>query len=117
LDALRAASLSGDWRRIDGSLELVAALAVNVPGFPIPRTQASMAASAQTALVASGIVQPEPDKSDLTLVYEALSVMGSKLDALLGPEDEDEDDEVHGDYPPMGRLAAVLDLSNKLGVT
>jgi hypothetical protein len=117
LDALRAASLSGDWRRIDGSLELVAALAVNVPGFPIPRTQASMAASAQTALVASGIVQPEPDKSDLTLVYEALSVMGSKLDALLGPEDEDEDDEVHGDYPPMGRLAAVIDLSTKSGVT
>jgi hypothetical protein len=44
--ALRASPLSGDWRRIGGSLELVAALAVNSPGFPIPR-----------ALVASGEIQ------------------------------------------------------------
>lgn len=45
LRALRASPLSGDWRRVGGSLELVAALAVNSPGFPIPR-----------ALVASGEV-------------------------------------------------------------
>jgi hypothetical protein len=43
--ALRASPLSGDWRRVGGSLELVAALAVNSPGFPVPR-----------ALVASGDV-------------------------------------------------------------
>lgn len=58
-DSLRAAALSGDWRRIGGSMELVAALAVNVPGFPIPRTEAAMVAGAQTALVASGIVTQE----------------------------------------------------------
>ena len=59
--ALRAAALSGDWRRIGGNLELVAALAVNVPGFPIPRTQSSLAAGAQVSLVASGIVtEPDP---------------------------------------------------------
>jgi hypothetical protein len=53
---LRGASLSGDWRSIGGSLELVAALAVNVPGFPVPRVQAGLAASGvQTALVAAGI--------------------------------------------------------------
>jgi len=34
---LRRAPLSGDWRRIGGSMELVGALAVNTPGFPIPR--------------------------------------------------------------------------------
>jgi hypothetical protein len=34
---LRAAKLSGDWRRYEGNLEMVAALAVNVPGFPVPR--------------------------------------------------------------------------------
>lgn len=33
----RSLSLSGDWRPVGGRLELVAALAVNVPGFPIPR--------------------------------------------------------------------------------
>jgi 2'-5' RNA ligase len=55
------AALSGDWRNIQGHLELVAALAVNVPGFPIPRP--SLAASAyegQTSLVAAGVVDPDP---------------------------------------------------------
>lgn len=42
--ALAASALSGDWRRTASGLELVAALAVNVPGFPIPRI--SLAASA-----------------------------------------------------------------------
>lgn len=55
--ALRAASLSGDWREIGGNLELVAALAVNVPGFPIPRVQIAASAGHQTALVAAGIVR------------------------------------------------------------
>jgi|SRR5688572_2262113 len=32
---LRRSPLSGDWRRVNGNLELVAALAVNDPGFPI----------------------------------------------------------------------------------
>jgi 2'-5' RNA ligase len=32
---LRRSPISGDWRRVNGYLELVAALAVNVPGFPI----------------------------------------------------------------------------------
>jgi hypothetical protein len=51
--AFRAASLSGDWRPIDGRLELVAVCAVNVPGFPIART--NIAASGYvTALVAAG---------------------------------------------------------------
>lgn len=35
--ALMASEISGDWRRIGGGLELVAVLAVNVPGFPKPR--------------------------------------------------------------------------------
>lgn len=33
---LRASSLSGDWRPFSGHLEMVGALAVNTPGFPIP---------------------------------------------------------------------------------
>jgi 2'-5' RNA ligase len=53
---LRASALSGDWRRIGGSLRLVAALVVNVPGFPIPRTKTRSREGAQTALVAAGIV-------------------------------------------------------------
>lgn len=55
--ALRGSALSGDWRRIGGSMELVAALAVNVPGFPVPRF--AMNQGVQTALVSAGeIDQP-----------------------------------------------------------
>lgn len=61
---LRAAAISGDWRPIKGQLEMVAALAVNVPGFPIPRQQALAASVGDSsyetrALIASGIVTPE----------------------------------------------------------
>lgn len=57
--ALRSAPLSGDWRRIQGNLELVAALAVNVPGFPIPRPQGLTAGGHTVSLVASGMVPPK----------------------------------------------------------
>jgi len=36
---LMASSLSGDWRNVNGNLELVALLAVNVPGFPTARVR------------------------------------------------------------------------------
>lgn len=52
---LRAAGqVSGDWRRIGGSLRLVGLLAVNVPGFPVPRMRARVASGQQVALVAAG---------------------------------------------------------------
>ena len=54
--ALRAAPLSGDWRQIGSNLELVAALAVNVPGFPVPRPAGMVASGAITSLVAAGMV-------------------------------------------------------------
>lgn len=57
---LRASPLSGDWRAYGGNLELVAALAVNVPGFPVPRAEGLVAAGRTTALVASGIVAQRP---------------------------------------------------------
>lgn len=52
--ALELATLSGDWRRINGNLELVAALAVNVPGFPITNVVTASAAGECQALVAAG---------------------------------------------------------------
>lgn len=55
---LRASPLSGDWRRIGNNLELVGALAVNVPGFPIPRPKGLVASGVMTSLVASGMVPP-----------------------------------------------------------
>lgn len=50
--ALRASAPSGDWRPINGRLELVAVCQVNVPGFPIAR--ARVASGYITALVAAG---------------------------------------------------------------
>lgn len=49
---LRASALSGDWRAISGGLELIALLAVNVPGYPV--TRAAVASGAQISLVAAG---------------------------------------------------------------
>lgn len=54
---LKGAKLSGDWRRVGGNLELVAALAVNVPGFPVPRTALAASGGHQDTLIASGIVE------------------------------------------------------------
>lgn len=55
---LRSSPLSGDWRRIGGNLELVAALAVNSPGFPIPR--ALVAGGGVKSLQSSNVVMPAP---------------------------------------------------------
>lgn len=52
---LRASGqVSGDWRRIGGQLRLVGLLAVNVPGFPVPRMRARVASGMTYALVAAG---------------------------------------------------------------
>ncbi len=67
IDELRRSGVSGDWRSIQrgsNNLELVAVLAVNVPGFPVPRTRA-LAASGMRSLIAAGVpprkhhVEPE----------------------------------------------------------
>lgn len=55
---LRRSPISGDWRRIGGNLELIAAHAVNVPGFPIPRAQVRFSNNAQQSLI--GQFSPKP---------------------------------------------------------
>lgn len=56
--ALRAAPISGDWRKVGAGMELVAALGVNVPGFPVPRTRALVAGGQMQSLVAAGMLAP-----------------------------------------------------------
>lgn len=58
---LRSAQLSGDWRRIGGKLRLVAFLAVNVPGFPVPRLATDVREGRQVSLVAAGMVPQNAD--------------------------------------------------------
>lgn len=50
---LRRSPISGDWRRINGNLELVAALAVNTPGFPV---LARTASGEPDTVIAAGVV-------------------------------------------------------------
>lgn len=61
--ALMASPLSGDWRGVlvNGSenLEMCAALAVNVPGFAIPRVTYAMEGDRQLSLVAAGALKPK----------------------------------------------------------
>lgn len=63
----RGAALSGDWRQVAGSLELVGALAVNVPGFPVPRTSGLVASGQVVSLIAAGIPSETDKKAVLTL--------------------------------------------------
>jgi hypothetical protein len=54
---LRRSPLSGDWRRVNGNLELVAALAVNSPGFPVLHDDGDGAYS----LVAAGMLTEQAE--------------------------------------------------------
>ena len=75
--ALRAAGrVSGDWRQIGSDLELVAALAVNVPGFPIPHVRAGVYNGEQVSLVAAGLHEEEEPVVPLIISMSAEDVAG-----------------------------------------
>jgi hypothetical protein len=62
---MRAAPLSGDWRRVGTNLEMVAALHVNTAGFPIPRYQLAASASGEErvlSLTAAGVLPRAADE-------------------------------------------------------
>jgi len=91
--ALRRSPLSGDWRRTrEGGLELVAALAVNTPGFPIISRTAS---GEPASLVAAGLVLPEgmeiephPDEDFgmASAMEERVSVIMARIEKRLGAD-------------------------------
>jgi 8-oxo-dGTP pyrophosphatase MutT (NUDIX family) len=66
-ELLASGGLSGDWREVrrgSGELELVAALAVNVGGFPVPRIGLAASGGRQTSLVAAGVITNSDDPID-----------------------------------------------------
>lgn len=76
---------SGDWREINGNLELIAACSVPVPGFPVPRAEYAMVASAGgeeqvTALIIENSVREPVAKADLrkigVLARQARQILG-----------------------------------------
>lgn len=90
IQKLRMSPLSGDWRPIHGKLELVGALAVNDPGFPI--VASGNGGDELVAMVAVGVIDTdgrlahdaatplsEPDRNVLAMV----SKLGEDMDRLL----------------------------------
>lgn len=75
---LAESQISGDWRRIGGGLELVAALAVNTPGFPVPRSR--VASAGVVSLVAAG-APPLRSNGAVVLDYDTLAdAIATRLD-------------------------------------
>jgi len=75
----RSRGLSGDWRDFgDGGLELVAALGVNVPGFPVP----------QYALAASGAVVWDGDRPLALVAAGAAPLLAMASEPWAQPMDE-----------------------------
>ncbi|MHA4774754.1 hypothetical protein L1085_009650 [Streptomyces sp. MSC1_001] len=58
LEVFRSSPVSGDWRRVGGSLELIGVCSVNTPGFPVPRARVHFAAGHQRALIGSFGITP-----------------------------------------------------------
>jgi hypothetical protein len=97
LRVLRASSLSGDWRPIDGRNEMITAVAVNVPGFPISRralvasgmrqVQPAMAAhlvnGEPMGIVASGIVMPCPECARRNAIVASAGPGGVGMDQVV----------------------------------
>lgn len=60
---LRLHPPSGDWRPVQGTTELVAAFSVPIPGFPIPRAEAYLVASAGSLEVTALITPPVTEEA------------------------------------------------------
>lgn len=88
---LRTHPLSGDWRLVGSNLELIAALAVNTPGFPIMEPMYAMsAAGVQNSLVAAGVVVEDAvavDADDWEAVVERAQRIQREGAALRDRED------------------------------
>lgn len=114
LAKLRRSPLSGDWRAVDGNLELTAALAVNVPAFPV----FSMDGEERLALVAAGTVVNELDPD---LVFEELVQDGQEYSVEDDEAQEDrawelrQIDEDHDNWNQWRRAKDLYDFAVAAG--
>jgi 2'-5' RNA ligase len=72
---------SGDWRPIDGGLEMVAALCVNTPGIPVSR--ARVASGEVVALVAAGALAPAPPQGGIGAMVDYDQLADRVADRIL----------------------------------
>jgi hypothetical protein len=79
--AFRASEPSGDWRQVNGKLELVAVCQVNTPGFPVQRPRTLVAAGEPLALVAAGTELYHPDRITVPGIIASLESRIAALEA------------------------------------
>jgi hypothetical protein len=112
--SLRSSPISGDWRRIGGNLELVAALAVNVPGFPVPRPAGNSSQGRVTSLVAAGMLPPKRVKRpDPAKPEESFSKEDLKYLIRLAREMKDQEQAAE-EESRKATLAKASALANKI---
>lgn len=71
--------VSGDWRRVGGSLELIAVCSVNAPGFPVPRARVAFSNGAQRTLIGSfGITPVEGTEVRVKVTDQARAIQAAK---------------------------------------
>ncbi|HSC27098.1 MAG TPA: hypothetical protein VLD67_07480, partial [Vicinamibacterales bacterium] len=80
-----AGQVSGDWRRIGGQLRLVGLLAVNVPGFPVPKMRARVASGEPQALVAAGRPTVAWGRSQSDVERDAVRIVMRMLSRRVHP--------------------------------
>ncbi|WP_328436886.1 hypothetical protein OHA71_06410 [Streptomyces sp. NBC_00444] len=80
-----AGQVSGDWRRIGGQLRLVGLLAVNVPGFPVPKMRARVASGQPVALVAAGRPTVARGRSQSDAERDAVRIVMRMLSRRVHP--------------------------------
>lgn len=80
-----AGQVSGDWRRIGGQLRLVGLLAVNVPGFPVPKMRARVASGEPQALLAAGRPTVAWGRSQADQEREAVRIVMRMLSRRVHP--------------------------------
>lgn len=113
--SIRASALSGDWRPVNGRLELVAACFVNVPGFMTTRAMVSSGGQV-TALVAAGTRELWDMKQESTL--ELKNDIQELKDTLFQIQSKDDLEKVNKVFSPILAEKAERDAeeSRKLGV-
>jgi hypothetical protein len=93
---LMLSGVSGDWRQTQsrGPLELVAALAVNVPGFPVPA--AEVADGRELAVVAAGAIPPRGGGGEVTINFsdgvatELADLVSQRVTAAIEQREHDQ---------------------------
>ena len=85
---LRTHPPSGDWRPVQNTTELVAAFSVPIPGFPIPRAEAYLVASAGslevTALITPPISELDAEEAGWRRRKRKKVMLKSRITEVLG---------------------------------